>query len=269
MRVLLASTALAALALAGCATTAMTDDAMADDAMTADAGPMMMSSDDIMVPDYIEAAVASSDRPAADVARDVTRYPDKVLALSGVKPGDHVVEFAGFGQYYTRMLADIVGPEGSVDVYDLPYTDRFAGEPSRAFDAAHDNVSYHQGDYNEAELPQNVDVVYMVLYYHDLAFNGIDVPALDAKIYNALKPGGTFLVVDHKAEDGSGRRDSQTIHRIDVDVIRQEVTAAGFDLEVDSDLLAHPEDDRTLMVFDENIRGKTDRALFVFKKPEM
>ena len=264
MRALLASTALGALALAGCATASMTDDAM-----TADAGPMMMSADDIMAPDYVQAAVASPDRPATDVARDATRHPDKVLALSGVKPGDHVVEFAGFGQYYTRMLSDIVGPSGSVDVYDLPYTDRFAGDPSRAFAAAHDNVTYHQGDYNEAALPQNADVVFNVLYYHDLEFNGIDVPALNAKIYAALKPGGRFLVIDHKAEDGSGRRDAQTIHRIDVDVIRQEATAAGFELEVDSDLLAHPEDDRTLMVFDENIRGLTDRALFVFKKPEM
>jgi predicted methyltransferase len=167
------------------------------------------------------------------------------------------------------MLSEIVGPEGKVDVYDLPYTERFAGEPSRAFAAAHDNVEYHQQPYNDVDWPEGADVVMNVLYYHDLSFNDVDVPAMNAALYAALKPGGSYLIIDHKAEDGSGRRDVETIHRIDTALIPQELTAAGFELAAESDLLAHPEDERTLMVFDEDIRGVTDRAVFLFRKPAM
>lgn len=216
----------------------------------------------------IAQAVASASRSEEHTARDANRSPAEVLALSGIKEGDTVIEFAGIGQYYTTMLSDIVGPEGEVHIYDLPYTERFGGETARAFVEAHPNTTYHQEDYNGAEFPSEVDVVFNVLYYHDLQPNEIDIPLLNDKLLTALKPGGRFLVIDHKAEDGSGWRDAGTIHRMETDVIKQEVMAAGFELEIDSDLLAHPEDDRKQMVFGETIRGVTDRALFVFRKPE-
>jgi len=116
-------------------------------------------------------------------------------------------------------------------------------------------------------LPQNVDAVWNILYYHDLGLNDIDTAAFNTKIYDALKPGGVYVVVDHKAEDGSGTRDSRLIHRIDAATIKQEVFAAGFELTLDSDLLANPNDDRKTMVFAPGTRGTTDQAFFVFRKP--
>ncbi len=91
-------------------------------------------------PEAVRGAVESEDRPAEDRARDVNRKPAEILAMSGVGPGDHVIELAGFGQYYTRLLVEIVGADGLVEVYDLPYTDEFAGEASRAFAHARANV---------------------------------------------------------------------------------------------------------------------------------
>lgn len=157
-------------------------------------------------PEAVRSAVEAESRPAEDRARDVNRKPAQILAMSGVTPGDHVVEFAGFGQYYTRMLAGIVGPEGRVDVYDLPYTEDFAGDASREFADLLANVSYHQVDYNDAELPSRVDVVFNVLYYHDLEPNEVDTAMLNEKIYEALRPGGRYLIVDHKAAAGAGWR---------------------------------------------------------------
>jgi predicted methyltransferase len=218
-------------------------------------------------PEHIRRAIASPERPAEQSARDFNRKPAETLMLAGIEPGDHVIEIAGFGQYYTMLLAEAVGPEGHIDVYDLPYTERFAGEASRAFAAAHPNVTYHQEDYNAVELPQNVDAVLNILYYHDLQPNNIDTAAMNAKLLAALKPGGIHLVVDHKAEDGSGWRDAATIHRMGVETIREEVTAAGFELALESDLLANPDDDRTQMVFTPGVRGHTDQAVFVFRKP--
>jgi predicted methyltransferase len=215
----------------------------------------------------IQAAIDSDERSAEMTARDPARLPAEVLGLSGVGPGDHVIEIAGFGQYYTTMLSAIVGPDGKIDVFDLPYTEAFGGEAAHAFAASHTNTDYHLIDYNEAEFPDDVDVVFNILYYHDLGPQEIDTAAMNAKLFDALKSGGRYLIVDHKAEDGSGWRDAGTIHRMGVETIIDEVTAAGFELEVDSDLLANPDDPRTEMVFSPGTRGATDRALFVFRKP--
>lgn len=219
------------------------------------------------IPDYIEAAVASEARTPEMKERDPARHPAQVLALSGVKPGDRVVEFAGFGQYYTTMLAEIVGDDGEVHMFDLPYTGERAGAASAAFTATHANVAYHLVDYNKALMPANIDVVFNVLYYHDLPLNGIDTAALNKKIFDALKPGGVFLVVDHNAAAGSGTADTQRLHRIDPEVIRSEVLAAGFELAEDSDLLANRDDKHDAMVFAPGTRGATDRSVLKFVKP--
>lgn len=218
-------------------------------------------------PDYVRKAVQSMDRPEAMTSRDFNRKPAELLVLSGVKPGDQVLEFAAFGQYFTTLLSDIVGPKGKVYMLDLPYTEARSGEPSRKFVAAHPNTQYTIADYNTAELPQNLDVVFNVLYYHDLPLNKIDTAALNAKILKALKPGGIFFVVDHNAAPGSGMRDTQKLHRIDPVVIRQEITAAGFELVEESKLLAHAPDDHTQMVFAPGLRGMTDQSVFKFRKP--
>ena len=219
-------------------------------------------------PGYIRAAIADPARPAEQRARDANRKPAELLMMSRIHPGDNVVEFASFGQYFTTFLSDIVGPKGTVSMYDLPYTEKRSGDASRAFVAAHPNSKYQLVDYNTVELPQKVDEVFMVLYYHDLFINKIDTASLDARIFNALKPGGTFLIVDNNARPGSGTTDTPKLHRIDPAVIRKEVTAAGFKLVTQSKLLAHPEDDHSQLVFSPGLRGLTDQTVFVFRKPK-
>jgi predicted methyltransferase len=218
-------------------------------------------------PAYVRHAIELPERSAEQRARDADRKPAELLTLSGIKPGERVVEFASFGQYFTPFLSDIVGPKGMVYMYDLPYTEKRFGAASRAFVAAHSNARYELVDYNTLVLPPNVDMVFNVLYYHDLSLNDIDTASLNARIFKALKPGGIFLVVDHNAAPGSGRRDTKALHRIDPAVIRQEVTAAGFELVTQSDLLDNPGDDHTQLVFAPGIRGRTDQTVFEFRKP--
>ena len=220
------------------------------------------------IPKYIRSAVESPGRSAEAKARDANRKPAEVLALSGVKPGDKVVEFASFGQYFTAMLSDIVGPKGVVYMYDLPYTEARSGAASRAFVAAHANSKYELVDYNALKLPEKVDIVFNVLYYHDLPLNNIDTASLNKRIFDALKPGGIFFVVDHNAAPGSGTTDTKKLHRIDPEVIKKEVTAAGFELVEQSKLLAHAEDDHTQIVFAPGLRGLTDQTIFKFRKPK-
>jgi predicted methyltransferase len=215
----------------------------------------------------IQKAIDNPARAQKQRDRDAARKPGETLALVGLKPGDRVIELAAFGQYYTDIMAEVVGPKGRIYMYDLPYLEKPFGAATRAFVQSHPNTEFVSGKYDELDYPKNVDLVAIVLYYHDLQPNKVDTAKLNAKLYQALKPGGRLLIIDHKAEDGSGWRDAATIHRMGVDTIVKEVTAAGFRLRTNSDLLANPKDDRKKMVFEPGERGHTDQAVFVFEKP--
>jgi predicted methyltransferase len=222
-------------------------------------------------PANIQRAVASSERSAEQKARDATRKPAETLMLAEIADGERVVELGAFGYYWTPMLVEAVGPTGQVYMVDMPWTDRFGGEAGRAFDTAHANATYTQAHYNQMQLPTNVDAVMIVQFYHDLkresASETVDTADMNRKIFAALKPGGIYLVIDHNAENGSGWRDASTLHRIDPAAIKSEVTAAGFELAQDSPLLANPADDRKASIRADGIRGKTDQAVLVFRKP--
>jgi predicted methyltransferase len=118
--------------------------------------------------------------------------------------------------------------------------------------------------------PEPVDLVFTVQNYHDYPdkFMGkIDSMVFNRAVYKALKPGGTFLVVDHVAEAGSGMRDTDTLHRIDPAIVRKQVVAAGFVYEGESNVLRNPADDHKKLVFDKAIRGHTDQFIYKFRKP--
>jgi predicted methyltransferase len=117
----------------------------------------------------------------------------------------------------------------------------------------------------------SLDVIWTAQNYHDLhdSFMGpANIAALDRAFFNALKPGGIYLVIDHIAESGSGLRDTESLHRIDPLRLRGEIEAAGFLLDAQSDLLRHPQDNHTLSVFDARVRGQTDQVVYRFRKPK-
>ena len=95
---------------------------------------------------------------------------------------------------------------------------------------------------------------------------GIDVLD-DGSVIIIERPGGVLLLIDHYAADGSGDRDSNRLHRIDIALVKAELAAAGFVLESESDLLRNPADPRTASVFDPAINGRTDQFVLKFRKP--
>jgi predicted methyltransferase len=219
-------------------------------------------------PAHIVRGIQAAERSEEQTARDIGRKPAEVLTLAGLPEGAHIAEISAFGQYYTAILAAAVGPQGRIDMYDMPYMERFgAAESGNNFAAAHANTTYTVVHYNDIDFGSDLDGVYNMMYYHDLQPQEVDTAAMNAKIFAALKPGGIYLIEDHKAEDGSGWRDAGTIHRIGKEVLLEEIAAAGFELVADSDLLANPDDDRSVMVYTPGTRGGTDRAVLVFRKP--
>jgi predicted methyltransferase len=232
----------------------------------ADAAP------NISVPKYITAAVADSARPAADTERDTSRKPAETLSFAGVKPGDWVLELAPGKGYYTRLLSAVVGPRGQVTNYILSQPPK-PGSPTPpvvtlAADPHYSNVKVHLQRLIEVKPTNSFDIVWTTQNYHDFHnVEGLDVAAVNRAIFAALKPGGIYFVLDHAAEAGSGLRDTNTLHRIDEDTVKQEVKAAGFELVGESNLLRNKDDPHTGKVFDGAIQGHTDQFILKFRKP--
>jgi len=240
----------------------------ADTAPAETAAPM-----ESMVPEYVSMAVSDAMRPAEDTARDADRNPAEVVTFSGLEPSDKIAELAPGGGYYTRIFAKTVGADGKVYAVIAPsFLERRpnATDPINAMADSYGNVEAVLSEYTELATPEPVDMVWTSLNYHDFANGGEgNTAAVNAAALAALKPGGTYIVIDHNAEAGSGLRDTDTLHRIDGEAVKQEVLAAGFTLAGESDALDHPEDDHTQQVFAEGMRGKTDRFVLKFTKPAM
>jgi predicted methyltransferase len=227
------------------------------------------------IPSYITAAIADAGRPPEDKAQDANRKPAEVLAFAGIKPGDKVVDLMPGSGYYTRIFSKIVGPKGTVYALQPVEMDKvapkrlqslktFAGTPAYA------NVVILVQPVAAIAIPERVDMVWTSQNYHDLhdPFMGSpDMAHINKTIFDALKPGGTFLVLDHAATAGSGVSDTNTLHRIDPAAVKAEVTAAGFEFVGGSNVLRNPEDNHSLPIFDKSIKGKTDKFIDKFRKP--
>ena len=220
----------------------------------------------------ITAAVADPARPAADRARDKYRKPAACLAFAGVQPGMSIAELFPSKGYFTRIFSRVVGPKGHV--YEFVPPPKKAGDPIVVGDIAADphydnNITVSIWPVGRLPVREPVDLVWTSQNYHDLHLTRlhIDIAALDAGLFAALKPGGVFMIVDHAAELGSGTRDTDKMHRIDENLVKTEMKAAGFVLEDESDVLRNPADTHTLLVFDPAIRGHTDQFVLRFRKP--
>lgn len=219
----------------------------------------------------IAAAVADPARPAADRARDALRKPADCVAFAGVRPGMIMAElFPGEG-YFTRIFSRVVGPKGHV--YEFVPKPRKPGKPIAVKAIAadphyHHNITVSIWPVGKLPVPRPVDLVWTSQNYHDLHnIPGLDVADFDRAVYQALKPGGIFLVLDHVAPAGSGFSDTSTLHRIDPEAAKKEIMSAGFEFVGESNVLRNPNDPHTKVVFDPSIRGRTDQFVYEFRKP--
>ncbi|MGE4061999.1 MAG: class I SAM-dependent methyltransferase [Rhodospirillaceae bacterium] len=224
--------------------------------------------------DAVKAAVADAGRPQPDKDRDAGRKPAEVTAAAGIKAGDVVADINPGGGYWTRIFSKIVGAKGKV--YAVVSDAGLAKNP-KAADAvkaiAEDkayggNVEVTVADFANLKTAAPLDVAWTSWNYHDFKNRGSNfTPNMNKAVFAALKPGGRYIVIDHSAGANTTPEATEKLHRVSPDLVKQEVTAAGFKLESESKLLAHPEDNHTSPVFDGAVRGKTDSFMLVFRKP--
>ncbi|WP_404711677.1 class I SAM-dependent methyltransferase [Sphingomonas sp. MMS24-J13] len=221
----------------------------------------------------IAAAIADPARPASDKARDDERKPAEMLAFAGIKPGMVVLEMMPGGGYFTRLFSDMVGPKGKVMAY-VP--DEFLTKSTRAIDgvtalskeSGRENITVEHDPLMQPGPDNLIDVAWTSQNYHDFHnLPGIDMVAANKVLFRMIRPGGTYIVLDHSAPAGSGAANTQDLHRIDAALVRQEVEAAGFVFDGESKVLANPADTRTVKIFDPSIRGHTDQFVLRFRKP--
>lgn len=222
-----------------------------------------------------ETSVASQSRPAADVANDPGRKPAETLRFFDIKPGSDVLDVFGGGGYYAELLSSVVGPDGSVVLYNNDSWDRFVGGQvrERLKNDRLPNVEYLVGGHDV--IPRaRYDSAIFVLGMHDLYYenpdNGwarIDRPAFLTSVFLSLKPGGRIGVIDHNAAPGSGASVAKSLHRIDPELMTADLRAAGFRLVATSTHLRNPEDDHSQSVFDPSLRWSSDRSVMLFERP--
>ena len=226
------------------------------------------------VPSYVTAAINDPARKD-DTANDDRRKIADLMAFAQVKPGQSVVDLIPGSGYFTRVFSGVVGPKGKVFAVwpneygkeaqsDVQASKALVAQPHYA------NVGVLMVPAKEFKTPVKVDLVFTSQNYHDYPdkfMGSVDPVTFDKQVFDSLKPGGLFVVIDHVAEAGSGMRDTDTLHRIDPAIVKKQVESVGFVFDGESDVLRNPADPHNIKVFDKSIRGHTDQFVYRFRKP--
>lgn len=259
---LLAAPALA-LGLSGCLIIAT--DGGARTVVVSDAAASVHA---VSTPSYAD-SIADPRRPATEVARDPLRAPAEMLAFAGVAHGMRIADIRPEEGYFTRLFAPVVGQSGRVYAFVPTRTAERENGYADGLAEEYGNVVRVTGALDAMSFPEPLDVVFMAQEYHDFHIPGFntDVAAMNRAVFDALKPGGLYVIIDHEAAAGAGTSVVQSLHRIEGAQLRREVEAAGFVFDGESDAVRNPDDDHTINVFQEPIRGRTDQFVYRFRKP--
>lgn len=229
-------------------------------------------------PADVAAAVANTGaRSEANLKLDEDRKPAELLAFFGLERGMRVIDMFGANRYWAEIIAPAIGPEGQLIVWQPT---QFMNDKRKAefdaFAAKAGNAALITTPFEAPALGTNAyDFMIMNLDYHDIYWTNVerkivqmDPDAWLKRLHAAMKPGAVVGIVDHAANPGGDTREVvEKLHRIDPAVVKADFQRAGFVLEGESDLLRNPADDRSLNVFDDKIRGRTDRFVLKFRKP--
>ena len=245
----------------------------------ASSAPMPAAASTVPVEAVVPSALAkgvvdAKDRSPEDRALDAGRHPGEVLTFFGIGPGMRVGEIIAGGGYTTELLARTVGAEGRVYGQNNKFIlDRFAEKPWSARLAKPGNKNIVRVDRElEAPFPKdatNLDCVIDVLFYHDTVWMKTDRAKMNRAIFDALKPGGVYGIVDHSGRAGTETKEAESLHRIEERDVREEITAAGFRLESEASFLRNPNDTRDWSASPRvaaEKRGTSDRFVLKFVK---
>lgn len=227
----------------------------------------------------IMGSIENSNRADANRERDGARKPADVLAFISLGSGDVVLDYGSGGGYWAELFGAIAGDEGRV------YAHQRAGE---RFESQKETLTAQFAPFGNIELlplatgaalpleDGSVDTVMLSYIYHHLHYaedSGDVFPAnssaLVAEFSRVLKPGGTFIVIEHVAIDGSSRAESAGWHRTPPDTAKADITGVGFEFAGDApDIFMNPDDDTRNVWYETGLSGKTTTFVHKYRKPD-
>jgi len=222
----------------------------------------------------VEAALAAESRPEADVERDRNRKPLETLKFFGLEDDMTVLELIPGGGWYTRVLAPVLAENGKLYVsLGTGYVaENVLTEPGfekvEVIETAA-NIRRPEGSryYALDDFEFGISGVDMVLTFRNVHnFDAESRARMNRAVYDVLKPGGLYGVVDHtkrhmEPENPENRR------RIDPVLVIKEMLDLGFEFVGYSDLHYRPDDELRYEVGRHSVTGNTDRFTFLFRKP--
>lgn len=209
--------------------------------------------------------IASPIRTDGDRRLDASRHPAEFLPFTQVKPGMQVLDVAAGGGYTSQLLALAVGADGRVWAQTqqpgATISKRLADQPQANF-----VVVARPFDDPVPDQAGALDLVTLVLNYHDITYLPVDRAKMNQRLFAALKPGGKYVVIDHSALSGTGIGAGKTLHRIEEAVVLTEARQAGFVLDAEGSFLRNPADARDQSSNEPKV--PTDKFALRFVKPK-
>lgn len=220
---------------------------------------------------FDEAKILSIGRSTKEIERDASRKPIEILKFAQIKNGQKIVDYVPGTGYFTRIFSNAIGEKGSVTALTPQiFIDTFAKGiiPQYANEGGFKNINSIASNDDNLNIPKDIDVFFTAQNYHDIRIYLKEgtTNKLNKAVYDALKTGGYYIIIDHSGKANLDEEGIKKLHRIDMNTIIKEVEAVGFKLDSKSEILRNPNDDLSLNVFDPNIRGKTDQFILRFKK---
>jgi predicted methyltransferase len=203
-------------------------------------------------------------RTDQDRGMDASRRPLEFLRFTEVRPGMQVLDVAAGGGYTSQLLALAVAPNGTLwaqrEQPGAALTKRLADQPQANFVPVYRPFE----DPVPPDAPK-LDLITLVLNYHDISYLPVDRAKMNQRLFAALKPGGRFVVVDHSALPGTGITTGKSLHRIEEAFVVDEIRKAGFVLDAEGTFLRNAADPRDVTSNQPKI--PTDKFALRFVKP--
>ncbi|SVC14470.1 uncharacterized protein METZ01_LOCUS267324, partial [marine metagenome] len=147
----------------------------------------------------LEESIKSEDRTTGFTSRDIYRHPYETLSFFGIKPDMTLVELNPSGGWYTEILANYIHYPGTlIAAQGNYYMDRF--QKKMESDSMYGRVEIVSLNSNFAD-PNSVDAVLTFRNLHN--WLGPQMDSIFKNSMVALKPGGVFGIVEHRAKPGT------------------------------------------------------------------
>ena len=197
--------------------------------------------------DPLRDALDSTDRKSENIARDAYRNPYKTISFFKIEPNMKVIELSPGGGWYTEILANYLNDSGLLIAAHVNpeiknnYLKRLRANFEKMLSSKENFKKVKLVNIDSTLAPANsVDAVLTFRNLHN--WLGPRMDGIFRNSFNALKPGGFFGIVEHRAKPGTSIKKMKQsgyvteMHAIEI------AESVGFKLVGKSEINANPKD---------------------------